>query len=120
MKNQQRVEELRELIDRESEGPVLSVFCRTDPRDPANSSETPAWAIALKNGLNHEAGFHDGDHERDQAVRKLCAEAERRITSASARSRQSSITVILSERVPIPPAEGDAFLQKPYQAIRAS
>lgn len=95
MKNQQRVEELRELIDRESEGPVLSVFCRTDPRDPANSSETPAWAIALKNGLNHEAGFHDGDHERDQTVRKLCAEAERRITSASAADRGRSVALFL-------------------------
>lgn len=95
MKNQKRVEELRELIDRESEGPVLSVFCRTDPRDPANSSETPAWAIALKNGLSHAAGFHDGDHGREQDVKKLCSEAERRITSASAADRGRSVALFL-------------------------
>lgn len=96
MKNQKRIEELRELVDRESEGPVLSVFCRTDPRDPANSSETPAWAIALKNGLSHEAGFHDGDHDREQGVRKLCADAERRITGASAAERGRSVAFFLS------------------------
>ncbi len=95
MKNQKRIEELRELIDRESDGPVLSVFCRTDPRDPANSSETPAWAISLKNGLSHAAGFHDGDHDREQAVKKICAEAERRITSASAAERGRSIALFL-------------------------
>jgi len=91
MKNQKRVEELRELIDQESEGPVLSVFCRTDPRDPANSSETPAWAIALKNGLNHVAGFHEGNHGKEQTVKKLCAEAERRINGASAADRGRSV-----------------------------
>ncbi|HRV59071.1 MAG TPA: hypothetical protein P5138_00425, partial [Solirubrobacterales bacterium] len=95
MKNQQRVEELRELIDRESEGPVLSVFCRTDPRDPANSSETPAWSIALKNGLSHVTGFHEGDHGKEQSVKKLCAEAERRLTVASAAERGRSVALFL-------------------------
>lgn len=95
MKNQNRIEELRELIDRDSEGPVLSVFCRTDPRDPANSSETPGWAIALKNGLSHAAGFHDGNHDREQDVKKLCAEAEKRIISASAADRGRSVALFL-------------------------
>ncbi|HNC16363.1 MAG TPA: hypothetical protein PLV77_10710, partial [Solirubrobacterales bacterium] len=95
MKNQKRVEELRELIDQESEGPVLSVFCRTDPRDPANSSETPAWAIALKNGLNHVAGFHEGNHGKEQTVKKLCAEAERRINGASAADRGRSVALFI-------------------------
>ena len=43
--------QLRELIDAETEGPVLSVFCRTDPRDPANTGETLGWqvvAVAVK------------------------------------------------------------------------
>ncbi len=95
MKNQQRIEELRELIDRESEGPVLSVFCRTDPRDPANSSETPGWAIALKNGLNHVAGFHEGDPGKEKLVKKLGAEAERRVTGASASDRGRSVALFL-------------------------
>lgn len=93
MKNQKRIEELRELIDRESEGPVLSVFCRTDPRDPANSSETPAWSISLKNGLSEIVAAQNGDHERAQAVKKLCNEAERRISSASAADRGRSVAL---------------------------
>lgn len=95
MRNQKRVEELRELIDQESEGPVLSVFCRTDPRDPANSSESPAWAISLKNGLAHVAGFHEGDHGKEQTVKKLCAEAEKRITGASAALRGRSVALFI-------------------------
>jgi hypothetical protein len=95
MKNQKRIEELRELIDRESGGPVISVFCRTDPRDPANSSETPAWAIALKNGLAHVTGFHEGDHGKEQSVKKLCAEAERRLTGASAVDRGRSVALFI-------------------------
>lgn len=95
MKNQRRIEELRELIDRDSEGPVLSVFCRTDPRDPANSSETPAWSIALKNGLSHICGFHEGDHGKEQVVRKLCADAEKRLSAASAAERGRSVALFL-------------------------
>ena len=49
--SEERMSQLRELIDAETEGPVLSVFCRTDPRDPANTGETLGWQIALKNGL---------------------------------------------------------------------
>jgi len=96
MKNQQRIEELRNLINQEPGGPVLSVFCRTDPRDPANSSETPAWAISLKNGLTHVAGFHEGNHDKEQSVKKLCAEADRRITGASAADRGRSVALFLS------------------------
>ena len=47
--SEERMSQLRELIDAETEGPVLSVFCRTDPRDPANTGETLGWQIALKN-----------------------------------------------------------------------
>lgn len=95
MKNQDRIAELRELIDRDSEGPVLSVFCRTDPRDPANSSETPGWAIALKNGLSAIAGGQNGNHENSQDVKKLCAEAERRVGAASAGDRGRSVALFL-------------------------
>lgn len=95
MKNQQRIEELRELIDRESGGPVLSVFCRTDPRDPANSSETPGWTIALKNSLSEIAGGENGDHSNSQTVKQLCAEAERRMLSSSAAERGRSVALFL-------------------------
>jgi Bacterial archaeo-eukaryotic release factor family 10 len=36
---------------REPAGGVLSVYARTDPRDPANTARTPAWLVALRNGL---------------------------------------------------------------------
>ena len=51
----QMMDVFRGLIDSETDGPVLSVFCRTDPRDPANSSETPGWLVALRNGLRDAA-----------------------------------------------------------------
>jgi hypothetical protein len=31
--------------------PVLSVYVRTDPRDPANTVATPRWGIELRNAL---------------------------------------------------------------------
>ena len=89
--NADRIQELRELINHDSDGPVLSVFCRTDPRDPANNSETPAWSIALKNGLKEITASLNGDHGESETVKKLCAEAERRLVSASAAQRGRSI-----------------------------
>lgn len=76
---------LRELIDREADGPVLSVFCRTDPRDPANTSETPGWLIALRNGLR----------ELD-AEPELAASAERRLSSLPAAERGRSVALFLN------------------------
>ena len=102
MKNQKRVEELRELID-QNPRPVLSVFCRTDPRDQANSSETPAWAIALKNGLNHVAGFHEGNHGKEQTVKSSVPKPNGGSTgprppTAGAASRSSSAVTGRSTR----------------------
>ncbi|MBN8866623.1 MAG: hypothetical protein J0H98_03620 [Solirubrobacterales bacterium] len=93
--NKARIQDLKELIAHESEGPVLSVFCRTDPRDPANSSETPAWSIALKNGLSAICASQNGDHDQSQAVKKLCSEAERRIAKVSASERGRSVALFL-------------------------
>lgn len=88
---------LRELIDAETDGPVLSVFSRTDPRDPANSSETPGWKIALKNGLKQAEAEAEANGARAEAVRKLGKAAEQRIDGASAHDRGRSVALFLSE-----------------------
>lgn len=86
----------RDLIDRETDGPVLSVFCRTDPRDPANVSETPGWLVALRNGLRDAALTVQGDHEATEAIRRLSKAAEDRLTRASAHERGRSVALFLS------------------------
>lgn len=86
----------RDLIDRETEGLVLSVFCRTDPRDPANVSEKPGWLVALKNGLRDAAAAVEGDHDATEAIRRLSKEAEDRLTRASAHDRGRSVALFLS------------------------
>lgn len=94
--NLQKIEELRDLIDIETEGPVLSVFCRTDPRDPANRSDTPGWLVHLRNGLRDAAGASDGDHESEQQITKLCKAAETRLVGASAADRGRSVAYLVS------------------------
>ena len=44
-------DELRRLALHEPVQPVLSIYARTDARDPANTNHVPAWLIALRNGL---------------------------------------------------------------------
>lgn len=92
----QMLDVFRDLIDRETDGPVLSVFCRTDPRDPANVSETPGWLVALRNGLRDAAARVEGDHEATEAIRRLSKEAENRLTMASAHERGRSVALFLS------------------------
>lgn len=92
----QQIEEMRDLINRETEGPVLSVFCRTDPRDPSSRSETPGWQVALRNGLREAAAGFEGDHETVQQVAKLSAAAERKLTNATAVERGRSVAYFLS------------------------
>ncbi len=95
--SEETLSRLRELIDAETEGPVLSVFARTDPRDPANSSDTPGWKIALKNGLKEAEAQAEANGARAEAVRKLGKAAEQRIDGASAQERGRSVALFLSE-----------------------
>ncbi len=90
------MEQLRDLIETPTEGPVLSVFCRTDPRDPASRSETPGWLVALKNGLREAAAGYEADPETTKQVEKLCQAAEQRLTGASATDRGRSVAFFLS------------------------
>lgn len=95
--SEERFSRLRELIDAETDGPVLSVFSRTDPRDPANSSETPGWKIALKNGLKEAEGEAESNGVRPEEVRKMAKAVEKRIEGASADERGRSVALFLSE-----------------------
>ncbi len=94
--NSNRMQELRDLIDHKSDGPVLSVFCRTDPREPSNKGESPAWAIALRNGLKAVSGQTNGDREASEQIQRLAAQAERRLTGTSAVERGRSVALFLS------------------------
>lgn len=42
---------IRDLAVRRPGTPVLSVYVRTDPRDPANTATPPGWLVELRNGL---------------------------------------------------------------------
>jgi len=49
---------------------VLTVYAdRTDPRDPANTAATPAWEVALRNGLRAVADRLEAAAERDARLR---------------------------------------------------
>lgn len=93
--NKRRLQELRELVDREKGGMVLSVFCRTDPRDPENRGDHPGWAINLKNGIREAVQTISEDHESHQVALKLGAMAEKRMQSSSASDRGRSVAMFL-------------------------
>lgn len=90
------MQELRDLIDHETDGPVLSVFCRTDPREPSNKGESPAWAIALRNGLKAVTAQVNGDREASEQAERLATQAERRLAGTSATERGRSVALFLS------------------------
>ena len=73
---------LQRLAAIDGDAPVVSVYLRTDPRDPANTRAAPAWRAALTGGLGEvgerlEAGEDRGARLafRDLHAR-LLAEAE--------------------------------------------
>lgn len=48
--------------------PVLSIYLRTDPRDPANTRAAPAWKAALTNGLGAVAERLENGEDRDSRL----------------------------------------------------
>lgn len=91
-----RAKDLRDLIDHQTEGPVLSVFCRTDPRVPSNKGENPGWRIALRNGLKALVAGASGNGTNQEVVRGLADKAERRLEGISAAERARSVALFLS------------------------
>jgi hypothetical protein len=59
--------------------PVLSIYVRTDPRDPANTAAVPGWLVELRNGLREVSREVDEGGSRDQrlALRELRERVER-------------------------------------------
>lgn len=96
--NKTRLKELRDLVDRDTGGKVLSVFCRTDPRDPENSGDNPGWSINLKNGIRDALAKLEPGHETHKRAKELAAEAERRVHSMSAADRGRSVAIFLGTK----------------------
>ena len=70
---------IRDLAVRRPGTPVLSVYVRTDPRDPANTAAVPGWLVELRNGLRGVSREVDEGESRDQrlAVGELRERVER-------------------------------------------
>lgn len=83
------MELVRELATVQPGVPVLSLYVRIDPRDPANTAETPKWLVELRNGLREVTGAANLEESRSQrlARRDLCARAEREVLELHPRER---------------------------------
>lgn len=73
------MDQIRDLALRRSGAPVLSVYVRTDPRDPANTAAVPGWLVELRNSLrelSREVDMRES-RERRMAFRELRERVER-------------------------------------------
>ncbi len=88
------MELVRELAALEPAEPVLSIYLRTDPRDPANTAQTPGWLVALRNGLRDLGGRLEADGPRDEklAMRDLHELVEKEILELSPHDRARGLT----------------------------
>jgi hypothetical protein len=117
-------EVLRALATAEPRRLVISVHARTDPRDPANTSSTPAWLIALRNGLGMISGRLEagGDREDRLTFRALRERIEEELVDLNPPERARSVAWILdadgnSERFSLQlPLRGDKVVAdtKPF------
>ena len=57
---------IRELALRRPGTPVLSVYVRTNPRDPANTAAVPGWLVELRNSLRELGREVDMRESREQ------------------------------------------------------
>jgi hypothetical protein len=73
------MDQIRDLALRRPGTPVLSVYVRTDPRDPANTAAVPGWLVELRNSLrelSREVNMRES-RERRMAFRELQERVER-------------------------------------------
>lgn len=111
-------EKLRALTKQDTGRPVLSVYARTDPRDPANTNHMPAWEIELRNGLASIEKDLDGNggHEDRKRFKELRSRVERELGGLRASDRGRSVAWFLSADG----AESQRFaLQLPVRRDRA-
>lgn len=73
------MDQIRGLALRRPGTPVLSVYVRTDPRDPANTAAVPGWLVEPRNSLREVSREVDQWEARGHqtAVRDLRERAER-------------------------------------------
>jgi len=84
---------LRALATADPPAPVLSVYARTDPRDPSNTGHSPAWEVALRNGLravNEELEARD-DRELRLSFRELRERIEDELLTLEPAERGRSV-----------------------------
>ncbi|HET6505742.1 MAG TPA: VLRF1 family aeRF1-type release factor [Baekduia sp.] len=60
---------LHDLAATATPGPTVSIFLDTDPRDPANTAQTPAWLTAARNGLRDVTDQLEAGDDRDARLR---------------------------------------------------
>ncbi len=90
-------EVLEDLAKAEPRRLVISVHARTDPRDPANTSATPAWLIELRTGLRaiSEQLENGDDRESRLAFRELRPRIEKELVALTPHERARSVAWIL-------------------------
>jgi hypothetical protein len=76
---------------------VVSVYARTDPRDPANTSASPAWHVALRDGLSALGGRLEASDDRDTklAFRALRARIEEQLVEMEPAGRARSVALFM-------------------------
>src|SRR5690242_3023156 len=57
---------IRDLATRAPGTPVLSIYARTDPRDPANRAAVPGWLVEVRNGLREVSRVAEEGEARDR------------------------------------------------------
>jgi hypothetical protein len=88
---------LHDLATADPGQPVASIYARTDPRDPNNTTHNPGWEIELRNGLRAiaerlEAG---DDRDGDQAFRALHERIENELIDLEPSERGRSVVWFL-------------------------
>lgn len=86
-------EVLRDLATAEQGRPVISIYARTDPRDPANTRATAAWHVGLRNGLSVLAERLEAGDDRDDllAFRTLREPIEQELINLDPAERARSV-----------------------------
>jgi hypothetical protein len=123
-------DDLHRLATADPDRAVLSVYARTDPRDPANTAATPAWEVALRNGLRAVADRLEAADDRDARLRfrDLRTTVEECVLALEPHERARSVAWLFDEdgatiaRYALQlPLRGDAVVHdvKPYVSLLA-
>lgn len=116
------IDDVRELALAQPGAPVLSMYVRTDPRDPANTAVTPGWVIELRNELravSRQPRPENAGRPRNE-LQDLCLRMERDILALDATERARGIAWFrtadgaLDRRfvLQLPPARTSAHLDR--------